>query len=864
MLGYNSPNIHVSIALPPQMLTLKEKLANDGDWGRQNMDAFEQIARIQYSENLHLLENYEMLKGRFFYKHYVGDAGYQNMVQLLTEEFEMPSYLRHYDFIAPIVNTLSGEYQKRPDVFKIRDFSERGTNDFKRKKNELLTQYISSKLMQEINLKLAERGIDPNMQFETEEEQEAYQQMIDKTVKMMTPSEIEIYMKTEYLTAAEIWGQHQLEYDKERFKMKEKEKIEFEDMLIADRAFRHFFMTNKGHDQETWNPVNVFLDKGPETVEVEKGNYVGRVFIASISDIIDRYGHKMTKSQIESMSKHFYKEEKKWDYAKGTEYVYKNYLQPFQGYRGYEIARSFTNLESQGVPTLDSNFFSQLYNNSIFNERSGYVYVIETYWKSQARRGLVTFIDPETGILRKVEVDETFVVPEGFKEIDSAFTDETEPNTIAWTWINEVWKGTKICLKSYNKDLDDIYLDIKPNDFQNGGKLPVVGNIFSVRNSKSMSLVDMVKPYQIGFNLCINQAFQFAEKEIGAFMVFDVNMLINSKDWGGEDSWDKWMLIAKSMGMLPVDTSPQNIRHSTAASGGQLPKIIDLNFAAQMVSRIELSKFFKQMAMEQIGFNQFRLGTFTNRDTATGIEAGQQQSYAQTESYFTNFSNYVKRIYETDLEIAKFAQSTKENIEFMMTKTDLTRAFIKTTPADLEYTALGCFITNSQEYLRQLETLRQIGIQNNTSGASMYDLATMVVSNSPSEIMNRLKQSDEYRKAVEAQQMQAQQEQIKQQAQMKQLEEAKKDERQIRELESKERIADASRPAPEDTSYMDDELGLKRDSNISKDQLKRQELNQNRDLRLRELALKEKKINADIQNQNKKVEAVRVLKDEEL
>lgn len=864
MVGYNSPNIHTSIALPPQMITLKEKLENEGEWGKQTMDAFEQIARMQYTENLSLLENYEMLKGRFFYKHYVGDAGYQNMIQLLTEEFEMPSYLRHYDFISPIVNTLSGEYQKRPDVFRVRDFSEKGTSEFKRTKTEMLGKYISSKLMQEINLKLAEKGIDPNREFETEEEQASYQQMIDETVKVMTPSEIESYMKTEYLTAAEMWGQNQLEHDKERFKMAEKEKIEFEDMLIADRAFRHFYLTKNGYDQETWNPVNVFLDKGPETTETERSNYIGRVFIASVSDIIDRYGHKMTKTQIESLSQHFYKSEKKWDYAKGSEYVYKNYLQPFQGYRGYEIARSFTNLESQGVPQLDSNFFSQLYNNSIFNERSGYVYVVEAYWKSQCRKGLVTFLDPGTGILRKVEVDETFIVPTGFKEVDSSFSDEVEPNTIAWTWDNQVWKGIKICLKSYNKDLEDIYLDIKPNEFQNGGKLPVVGNIFSVRNSKSMSLVDMVKPYQIGFNLCLNQAFQFAEKEIGAFMIFDVNMLINSKDWGGEDSWDKWMLIAKSMGMLPVDTSPQNVRGSLAATGGQLPKIIDLNFASQMISRIEMSKFFKQMALEQIGFNQFRMGTFTNRDTATGIEAGQQQSYAQTESYFTNFSNYVKRIYETNLEIAKYVQSTKETIEFMMTKSDLTRAFIKTTPTDLEYTKLGCHITNSQEYLRQLETLRQIGMQNNTSGASMYDLATMVVSNSPAEIMSKLKQSDEYKKAVEAQNMQMQQQQMQEVSKMKQMEENKKDERLALELEAKLRIAEASRTNAPDNSYRDDEMGLKRDTNMTKEQLKREELSQNKELRLKELALKDKKINADIQNQSRKVEAVRVLKDEEL
>ena len=862
MLNFNS-NSAISISLPPQMINLSDKLADDGKWGKDTMDAFEQIAKLQYNENLNLLENYEMIKGRFFYKHYVGDAGYQDMIQVLSQEFSIPSYLRHYDFISPIINTLSGEYQKRPDVFRVRDFSEKGTNEFKRKKTELLSKYISTKLMQEINLKLMEMGLKLDAKFNSEEEQQAYQQMLDKTIKMMTPPEIEMYMKTDYLTSAEIWGQHQLEYDKERFRMAEKEKVEFEDMLISDRAFRHFYLTKTDYNQETCNPITTFFEKSPDVVNIEESNYVGRVFVASIADIIDRYGHLMKKSEIESLNKFVYKRDKKWDYSKGSEYVYQNYLQPFQGYKGYSIANSFNNIETEGVPYLNSEFFNKVIGNSIFNEKNGYAYVIEAYWKSHSKQGLVTFIDPNTGVLRQVVVDESFVVPDGFKELDAALVDEPEANTVLWTYINQIWKGKKICLKSFNSNLDDIYLDIKPNDFQNEGKLPVVGNIFSVRNSKSMSLVDLVKPFQIGFNLCINQAYQFAEKEIGSFMVFDVNMLMNSKDWGGEDSWDKWMLIAKSMGMLPVDTSPQNSRMSLAASGGQLPKIIDLDFASRMMSRINLANFFKQLALEQVGFNQFRLGTFTNRDTATGIEAGQQQSYAQTESYFTNFSNYLKRVYETNLEISKYVQSKKPSTELLMTKSDLSRAFISVTPDDLSYTKLGCHITNSQEYLRQLETLRQIGMGNNTSGASMYDLATMVVSNSPSEIMNKLKQSDEYKRQLQEQQMAMQQDQLKQQADMKKFEEDRKDQRIAAELDSKEKIAElqyANKEIP-DNSMSD---ALKSRALDQKELFHKDTMDQNMQLKQRELALKEKKINADIQNQNKKVEAVRVLKDEEL
>src|SRR5690606_5852570 len=144
-----------------------------------------------------------------------------------------------------------------------------------------------------------------------------------------------------------------------------------------------------------------------------------------------------------------------------------------------------------------------------------------------------------------------------------------------------------------------------------GCKLPVCGEVFSARNGKSASLVDMMKPHQIGYNVAMNQLYQIAEKEIGMFVVMDVNLFPDAKDWGGEDAWNKWMLLAKNLGMLPADTSPANVSSSLAATGGFLPKVLDLNLAAQMVSRMNMAKFFEEQALKQVGFNQYRLGNYS-------------------------------------------------------------------------------------------------------------------------------------------------------------------------------------------------------------------------------------------------------------
>jgi hypothetical protein len=82
---------------------------------------------------------------------------------------------------------------------------------------------------------------------------------------------------------------------------------------------------------------------------------------------------------------------------------------------------------------------------------------------------------------------------------------------IDWIWINHVWGGVKIGPNrptfygnTDNLNFSPIYLDVAPTKFQfkgdftlYGSKLPIEGAVFSDRNTKSRSLVDKMKPYQL-------------------------------------------------------------------------------------------------------------------------------------------------------------------------------------------------------------------------------------------------------------------------------------------------------------------------------------------------------------------------------
>lgn len=787
-------NSNPNVALPAQMVSLSKK---NTQWIKDNMDSLERIGTIQYYTNMALIENYQMVKGKFIFSHYLEQDEYADMVHQLSREFEIPNYLRHYDIISQVINTLSGEYQKRPDNFRVKGYDENTTNNYIREKTRLLLEYVMQDINNEVNLRLSQMGLDPNKtDFSSPQEQQQYQQQVDEQRKALTPPEIEKYMKYTWQDTAEIWGQYQLELDRQRYALAERERVEFEDMLVADRCFRHFYLTSNGYNQETWNPVNTFFHKSPEIEYIEEGDYIGRIIYLTVSDCIDRYGYLMKIKDLKNLelTKDLLG---KFSGKDGQGIAYGSVV-PYQNYGdGKLMTDTFgINPAAPYIPTFTGDFMSTELSthNPYFLNTRGYLKVVEAYWKSQKKIGKVTYLDPETNQIAKMLVDETFVVPEGFNVLDSAIYENDDAiNTVSWTWINEVWRGKKIC-KHGTQLKEDIYIDAKPMEFQFKGdqnpyyaKLPVCGQVFNARNSQSMSLVDLMKPYQVGFNVAANQLYQTMQREIGRFLIMDVNMLTNIKDWGGENGYEKFLLVAKSLGVTFVDTSPQNMKGANA--GGQMPKMIDLDESARMMSRMKIMDFFEQKALAQVGITPQRLGSVAASETATGTQQAIAQSYAQTESYFTRFSEYKKRTLRMNLNIAQYVQAKEKDITITYVKSDMSRAFMKMNGIDLMLSDLHVYASNSQEDIRQLESLRQMFLTNNNTGASPVDLATVITSNSPAEIKAQLEVAMARNEQKYEEQQQLQQQQIQAESDQKKAELDFQADQRERDRESKEKIA---------------------------------------------------------------------------
>lgn len=779
--------------LPLQQVSLKKKLEDKDEfgvskWQKQCLDALEAIGRLQWQANYALKENYDIIRGRFIFQHYLDRNDYFDLSSAVSQEFNLPSYIKHYDITSKAVNVLVGEFLKRPDGFRVRANDKESQNEIMRVKTDMLHSYVQYSIQEEINKKLLQKGLDPNRsEFTSEEEQAQYQEAIAQETQLLTPPQLEDYLRNDYLTAAEQFGQHVIELDRERFNLKEMEAKEFEDMLVADRCFRHFYLTATGYAQENWNPLNTFFHRSPEVEYVDDGDYIGRVFWLSKAQIIDRWGWLMTQDQIEALYPH--------ENYKGTgdagilNEAYSASVYPFADYRDYMMQVNSLGYDPHTGFPFGINQMNQMTVQDIdilFGSGFGLnfrvtdiIMVTEAYWKSQRKIGKLNYIDPETQTPTSTIVDETFN-PKlfGIKEVQSTFEDSNELNTVSWTWVTQVWKGVKINVNYSESNSQDndvnkfsqraLYVGVEPAPFQFKGeynpfiasKLPVVGRVFNNRNGDSMSLVDLLKPYQVLYNVCLNQVYELSQREVGKMVLMDINIIPNLKDWGGGENFEKFLAVGKALGIGLVDTKSLGTGQTTFASTNSYT-VLDASESDRIAAKLNLAILIEDQAYKQLGITPQRMGTVQASETATGTQAAVANSYAQTESYFEKFNNYKRRVLQANVEIAQFVYAKEKDITLNYTMSDLSRGFVTITDPDLLLRDLGVYPTFSQEITRQLETIRQLAINNNTTNMPMSSLVNMLTMNSIREIQKSLQKAE----ADFSKQQQAAQEAEMQQAQ---------------------------------------------------------------------------------------------------
>ena len=765
-----------AITQPLQMIPAKEK---DEQWAAFCMDWLEWNGLRQIKRNSRkIMKNYRLAKGLIDKTDYIPDTNPEekDLIESLTAEDVTALELKFYPIIPNVINVLTSEFAKRNTKLVYKSVDEYSYNEMLEAKRKMVEESLLSTAQIKIISSLLEQGLDPNSP-------EAQEQTSLENIK--TLPEIESFFKKDYRSIFEQWATHQHKVDVERFKMDELEERGFRDMLIADREFWHFKMYENDYEVELWNPALVFYHKSPDARYISQANWVGKTDMMSVADVIDKYGYLMTEEQLSSLEAIYpikaagynvqgvQNDGSFYDSTRSHEW---NTTGPSLGMRQYlsSVSGSYVNgddvianILSEGEDYTDQGLFYLLR-------------VTTAYWKSQRKVGHLTKIT-DTGEVIKQIVDENYKVSTN-PLYDNRLFNKKDKDTliygehIDWIWINETWGGVKIGpnIPSYwgmnnPSGYNPIYLgidreNIGPLKFQFKGdstlygcKLPVEGAVFSDRNTRSTSLVDLMKPHQIGFNIVNNQISDILVDELGTIILLDQNALPKhslGEDWG-KGNLAKAYVAMKNFQMLPLDSSISNTENPLSFSHFQS---LNLEQTNRLMSRIQLANYFKQQALEVIGLTPERMGQTISQQTATGVEQSVNSSYAQTETYFIQHCDYLMpRVHQMRTDLSQYYHSTNPSLRLNYITTNEEKEVFSIDGTKLLLADLNIYATTNANNRAVLEQLKNFAISNNTTGASIYDLGKIIQSDSIAEINTRLKQSEEKQLQQRQQEMQHEQ-----------------------------------------------------------------------------------------------------------
>lgn len=721
---------------PDQFKTEKEK--KDESWIKNTMDYFANKAYAEYVKNRDtFVKNYDLVKGILRAEDFYQEPQVKSFTEMLTQDLELPAYVKHYSIITTPINELVGEISKRPDSFRVKAFDDDSQAEELQYKTEVLQNYVLSTAKAKLMEKLMMQGQDPE-----EIDPEELQQMSFDQVKDDLDT---------YTSVAEKWANHVLTALKAEFLLKEKSEDAFRDMLISAREYYHVYEDNSktGFNIEVANPKNTWFLTTPDRKFISdptgraQGAYAaGTVQVMELSEIIESIPD-LTKEEIDHLRSSLQ------DYglinvresnlgnpnvSPGIDSVTYDTYDPL-------VLQTRMVIESEMKENNDGlkDFLGLTSNVSSF----GYKYVVvRAYWISKRKIGKLIYTD-ELGNEQSMLVDENYKSGSIPTEI-----------SLEWGWVNQWYQGIKIG--------PDIY-HVKPYKLLN--YCPIIGMTYEVKNTEAKSLVDMMKPFQVLYNVCMNQLYKLLEKEVGKVYLTSIRHVPVPKDGDAQDALDIWEMEARNRGVVFIDDSPENLK--SPSSFNQF-RDIDLTRTQEIQSRYTLAQQLKNECWELIGMTRQRLGSVAASESATGTNAAITQSYAQTEPMFVAHEYVLNHLYQAIVDAALYVEAKKPQSTLSYITSEGESAFVQVNGTDLRFRDLKVFITNRPEDKKMFEEIRGLSQAVLQNGGSLHDIIELYSTDSIRQMKRVFKTLKERQQEMENARMQQEQQKLEQQQQIAQ------------------------------------------------------------------------------------------------
>ena len=738
------------LKVPKLLYTEKEKQADDKAVLKKLVRYYEHVATRQVSaQEQYYNKLHNIADGVIDINDYVDSEEIEQLQHLDPSiKFDEETIdLENFPIIPPIINRLTGDISKKQTDFFIQAENVEATNQIIEKRNDEIKQILLEHAKQLFD---QENPLDPKA---TEEQQKQRKQMFEQI-----PAVQRAY-KTNFRLEIEEWADHVMRWENRKFNMKDIERRAFRERLVTNKSLVHVRLVNDHYYPELINPRYYASLRSPKTVDESDSMMCCWFDFSNIGTILNKYAGVLKEEDVEQLEK--------WQ-AK----LHSNFVLPDQhgGINPY--------IESMQNYVAATNVIS----NSVENGTNydGFTRLIrETnmYFLLPRKVGVLYAI--VNGELTVTEVDETFEVTrkpiyqyKGSKDTDDLIDGEH----VEWTYINELWYCLKLDMRwtsplfkideAIDKDNKPIYvfLDRFPIQYKDksrryGIKIPVHGG-----SDSRPSHVEKGAPFAKFYNYIWNRNKQILSTEIGKFLIMSQNMIPNEsmgEDWG-KGNLIKAYSIAKDMSLMPADTSLTNMGVNQMVSGNY-GQVVDLSKTQDVLEKVNLAKMIKQECFETLGISYQLLGETSPYMSPTLAASNMQQTITQLQHLYDGHFEQTKLVRETMLETAQYLTSIGEMTEVINVSSDGVREIFRLSEPETMLYDLVLYPTNNIEQYINFETLKQMAIADNNLTSTAYEKALMVLSETPSELVRRLKEEQD---KLEKQQQQERDFQMQQQQQM--------------------------------------------------------------------------------------------------
>lgn len=709
----NSLSISSSInSLPLQSVSIAEKESER--WQKEVMDFMSYEAKTQISDKIEDIRKLRLLNGEFDVSNYRYLMDPLNIGRDKDKNYGSTLEITHYPILTRPINTIVGEAIKRPLNFYCRSESSKSRNEYYRIKGEMLTETVTTSIMDRVKQMAQSQGID----LQTEQGQ--------SFVQAHTPSAIQDYMDRDYCDISEQVSNRILNNLWKRESLNLEFVEGFKTGVSIGKEFYHTYVQNGKTKIKNVQSPDVFFHKSSNARFISEGQYAGIRSYLTPSSVIDMFYEDLTVDdvlKIEAITAP-HPRSQSFGIANGRDvgtstikYETDRYINP----EGHMFADYYTN-EIKGR----IEHFQKYGTSSNYYDTRGLIEVVQAYWQSYRKVG---FMEDANGTVSLID--------ENFKPNSDL------GQTVKWCLIPQLYEGTKIG--------EDIYINVRPYKYQSidinnirPTPLPIDGMYYNNNYSKPIGLIDLMLPWNELYDIVAYELKKDMNSSLGKVMFMSIDHIPNIPGFDME-KWYYWVRELK-VAWVKNPTERNSFAHFQSA---------DMSFAEQMMAKMKILEAIKNECGSIAGFSEPRLGNTSAESTLGQSSQSLVASVNQTEYWFFKHSSLAQRVLTNAVNLEK--KLIKDNPTLRNLLDDVEQKYIDIDGYNLDED-IHVYLTNSSDDLRKKEQIDNLVQAAMSKGEDNVDLLELILSGSISETKNIYERLRKNRQQAQSSAQQADQE----------------------------------------------------------------------------------------------------------